>query len=85
METPLPRRNHPNYYYEIRDAVIALMGPAFEQAEFRRHFPKAAAPHKVLPYSDGYLAHRRIIEGLVKDKMKKSSADLPKEQLQLHI
>ncbi|MFA9262246.1 MAG: hypothetical protein ACEQSB_02715 [Undibacterium sp.] len=81
----MAKRNHPDYYYQIRDAVIALMGPAFEQAEFRRHFPKAAAPYKVIPFSDGYLAHRRIIEGLVKAKMAQVSAALPKEQLRLHV
>lgn len=81
----MPKRNHPDYYYQIRDAAIALMGPAFSQAEFRKYFPRTAAPYKVIPYSDGYLAHRSIIEGLVKAKMKKACTALPKEQLQLRI
>lgn|GEM_PF-5938129 len=77
------KRNHPDYYYTIRDAVITRMGPTFNQAEFRWHFPKAAGPCKVIPYTEGYLAHRRIIEGLVKAKMRRVAAKAPKEQLSL--
>lgn len=81
----MSKRNHPDYYYQIRDAVITLMGPTFDQSEFRKCFPRAAVPYKVIPYSDGYLAHRRIIEGLVKTKMARVSAAPLKEQLRLHV
>lgn len=79
------KRNHPDYYYAIRDAVIALLGPQFDQDEFQKYFPKAAVPHKVIPFSDGYLAHRRIIEGLAKVRMERTSRLLPKVQLRLQV
>jgi len=79
----LPERKHPEYYYTICDAIIAGMGPEFDQTTYYRLFPKAARPHQVIPYSDGYLAHRRIIERLVKAKMKRALAAVPKRQLTL--
>lgn len=83
MEWRQKLRNHSDYYYTIRDAIIAGMGPEFDRVEFRRLFPRAAIPHGVIPYTDGYLAQRRIIEGLVKAKMKRTLADTPKRQLTL--
>ncbi len=78
-------RNHPEYYYTIRDAVIARMGPVFNVSVFQQVFPKAARPHQVIPFTDGYLAHRRIIQDLVKSKMQRTRVAVPKEQLRLPI
>jgi hypothetical protein len=81
----LSQRNHPDYYYAIRDAVIARMGPVFNVSVFQKLFPKGARPHHVIPYTDGYLAHRRIIQDLVKSKMQRTLATVPKEQLRLTV
>lgn len=77
----MPKRNHPDYYYTIRDAVIAKMGPRFDEQEFKQLFPAVARPHNVIPYSDGYPAIRRIIMGLVKTKMRSSSQRVPTVQV----
>lgn len=76
----MPKRSHPDYYYAIRDMIVAGMGPQFDLEKFRRLFPKAAAPHQVIPYTDGYLAHRKTIEGLVKSELRRKFANIPKTQ-----
>lgn len=83
MVQKTPKCVHPDYYYEIRDAIILQMGPTFNLEDFKRLFPKAARPHNVIPYTDGYLAHRRIIGRLVENKMKTRFANLPKQQTAL--
>lgn len=79
----MAKRNHPNYYYSIRDAIVAEMGPEFDQDVFERLFPKAGKPYRVIPWTDGYLAHRRIISGLVKSAIKERFAKTPKAQTSL--
>ena len=74
---------HPTHYYTIRDAIIAEMGPKFDQTTFNQRFSKAARPHNVIPFTDGYLTHRRIIGDLVRDKMRRARAAAPKDQLTL--
>lgn len=81
----MPKRNHPESYYTIRDVVIAGMGPEFDERTFKRLFPAAARPHKFIPYTDGYLDVRHIIMNLVKAKMREAHRVVPKEQLQLPI
>lgn len=66
---PKGKRNHPDYYYDIRDGIVLLMGTEFDENRFRGLFREAARPHKLIPFGDGYLAHLNIIRGLVKDKM----------------
>lgn len=82
---PKSTRRHPPFYYTIRDAIIARMGPSFSEEDFKANFPSAARPHSIIPYSDGYLAIRRIIKGLVKDRMRKTRAAVPKQQEKLQL
>ncbi len=77
------KRIHPNYYYIIRDTIVAKMGPEFDQNVFERLFPRVAQEYRVIPWTDGYLAHRRIIGGLVKSAMKERFAAAPKTQTSL--
>lgn len=76
---PKPRM-HPDFYYTIRDAVVAKMGPVFDEKEFGRHFIPAARPYRVAPFTPGYPAIRSIIMGLVKNKMRGRNAKVPKYQ-----
>ncbi len=80
----MAKRNHPDYYYTIRDAIVAEIGPAeFDPDAFKHLFPKVARRYGVIPWTDGYLAHRRIIGGLVKSTMKQRFAAMPKTQTAL--
>ncbi len=76
-------RTHPNYYYIICDLIVAKMGPEFDLKVFERLFPKVGKPYGVIPWTDGYLAHRRIIGGLVKSAIKDRFAEAPKTQASL--
>lgn len=79
----MPRRAHPDYYYEIRDAIIRHMGASFNLDNFKHLFPEVARKHDIIPYTDGYLAHRETIRRLTEDKMKKQFARTPKKQVSL--
>lgn len=65
----MPKRTHPDYYYTMRDEIIALMddqaGQPFDATNYRKQFRTVAIRHKVFPGSDGYAAHFRIIQGMV--------------------
>jgi hypothetical protein len=65
------QRKHPDYYYTMRDEIIALMddqaGKPFDVTNYRIQFRKVAAEHKIPPTS--YLAHFEIIKRMVAEKL----------------
>lgn len=73
MEVHLRKRNHPDYYYTMRDEIVALMddqaGKPFDTSNFRTQFRKVAAKHNVPATS--YLAHFEIIKRMVAEKLPK--------------
>lgn len=76
----MPRQlKHPNYYYSMRDEIIALMddqaGRPFDATNFRIQFPKVAARHKV-PRGT-YWTHFYTIERMVAAKLPKMKPRQP--------
>lgn len=69
----MPKRNHPDYYYVMRDEIVALMddqaGKPFDATNYRIQFRKVAARHHIP--STSYPAHFRIIQGMVSQKLTK--------------
>lgn len=61
------KRNHPDYYYAMRDEILALMdgqaGQPLNETLYRKHFRTVAAKHAIPPQS--YLAHFNIIKSMV--------------------
>ncbi len=71
----MPKRAHPDYYYAMRDEIVARMddqaGLPFDATNYRNQFRVVAIRHKIYPGSDGYGAHFRIIQGMVSQKLTK--------------
>lgn len=77
----MPERKHPEYYYTMRNEILALMddqaGRAFDVTNYRKQFRVVAIRHKIFPGSDGYAAHFRIIQGMVSQKLTKMKPRQP--------
>ncbi|MFZ1626241.1 MAG: hypothetical protein WAT81_00370 [Candidatus Moraniibacteriota bacterium] len=73
------QRKHPDYYYEMRDEIIALMDDQaarpFDATNYRVQFRKVAAEHKITATS--YLAHFGIIQRMVAEKLPKMKPRQP--------
>lgn len=69
------RHTHPNYYYAMRDEIIALMddqsGKPFDVTNYRKQFRTVAIRHEIFPGSDSYPTHFRIVQGMVSSKLPK--------------
>lgn len=69
----LPKRNHPDYYYTMRDEIIARMddqaGQPFDASNYRTQFRKVAAKHQIS--AESYRAHFSIIQRMVAEKLPK--------------